>query len=187
LCLIVASAGCGKKAAPADGEGKPSTPELDALATQVEQLVVARDVAGLEAIWLTPSDLTGCEVKKKKADEAAVGKFTEGKLAEFKAAAGEDLVEAHDGKVLKTIRWTREKASYMDGKLEGESCKAQSFGRINVIVKPTSGSPQVVEHRFNLQLVEGGWKPYRYFPNKPDCSTEAGKKHNGCKYLARSE
>lgn len=155
-------------------------PSLDAFAEQVQAMVLAADAGGLEALWLTGRDLEGCTLEKEP--PGGLGGFVTQLQGEFHDKAPGELAASKGGQLVFTHRRAEKKPRFKAGTLGGEGCRAQRFGRINVIVTQ-AGAPGVVEHRFNAQRIDGQWKLYRYLPARPDCETEKGRGHLGCRKL----
>jgi hypothetical protein len=159
---------------------------LTELGTKLAKAIESGDVATIEQLWLTPDLIEPCEItggKNLTRDKALA--YPEEELNRLRDKTIKDLEDK--GEVLFVNTWTEPHPNYLGGRLGGEACTATNFGRINVIVKPGDGDPQVIGHRFNAQHFEGGWRLYRYLPERPRCDSPKGKKNLACKKLAGAD
>jgi hypothetical protein len=193
LALVVGLvlAGCGQKGASptkvnADSENieAGASSAFDTLSKELQKHVVAGDAGAIETYWLTPDELAGCNLQGEEESSEKIEKFLSKHLDGFRKAAEKNLSEAAVGEMLHVNEWTQPQPELMNKDLEGENCKAQEFGRVNVIIKPTSGKPKVIEHRFNTLYVNGNWKLFRYLPGTPTCDGPGKDKWIGCQKLA---
>jgi hypothetical protein len=191
----VLAAGCGTKPAdpakvdPAEKAAIETGPDgqLEALIGELEKSIGAGDIGSIEANWLLPDDLAGCQHGSAPVDTEKLTAFLEKKLQEFRDTAAVEMGEARRGSVLAVNKWSRPEPEIMDKKLSGDTCKATAFGRLNVVIKPDKAPPKVVEHRFNALYIGEQWKLFRYLPAKPTCTGPKAKENwLSCQKLAEA-
>lgn len=155
---------------------------LDETAEQIGELVQKRDVDGLRAMWIVDEAFVDCHVTKVNLEAEGAAKLRAEYAAEFEEYVETELVEATNGELVFVNRRGSKSAAAMGGRFVGDDCNVEHWARVNAIVFPDAAPTAPIEHRFNLLMVNGRWKIYRYLPARPDCDGE-GRAALSCEKL----
>lgn len=159
--------------------------DLDAIALRLEDMVAVGDVGGVEDMWLRPEQLRGCKLGEVELPNAALEEFLETRHEGFVKRAKKTFARRWSGTLVYTRVWSGRR-EIMGERLRGDDCPADAFGRVWVYVR-RGGKPRLVEHRFNLERVDGQWWIFHYQALRANCDEE-GKWADGpmCDRLAHS-
>jgi hypothetical protein len=166
-----------------DPEFARAVRRLDDTAEEIGEFVRKRDVRGLRALWIADEAFVDCHVTKANLEAAGAAKIRAEYSAEFEELVKTELAKSSAGELVFVNRRANKHPTGMGGRFVGDDCNVEYWARVNAIVFPDANPSAPIEHRFNLLMVDGKWKIYRYLPIRPDCAAEDGPKMLSCDKL----